>query len=1089
MLWLCLTFHLAAAVLIYPEFVTADVTASGSDPTFAGFSVASEISVAVWVKPFSELSGESVIWEAKKSAADGAPSLTLSQTSATLFRGCYNGTCKEISVQEGLFIWSYLAVSVKGTSLRVCQADWSSRSTTCEVAEVSAEAPLLGSDFEVKVYAQRVRSKQVELHSFELLNAFLSTQDLQAKATAFSCHSICPTCFGPAPNACNEFTALIGLDELTIDSSDTLVIPATDVKFQGRSYFNIENFSVTFWFYVNPNDNYRGSLISFNYPSKGCDDYQNGYSFPNVVCTRCSYDYHDLKNHIYSETCQENYIDNIDSYNGYVFPVRSIQGLTNGWLYSGTFYDYANMLTKTILSKFGAENQGEVTLMISRHMTWDSSAGNHITIKDPFECAVRFMDVRVYFNPPVDFSLEQIWTQGNALSNPKCWACVEGELKYIHNGIFCVDVCPERTFQVDTTCLDCNAGCESCASNAECLTCIAGMKKYMSNGLQCIVDCPDGMYLENEYCLDCDAGIGCSTCSSSTQCMTCLSTKLQYQSPNLQCLDACPSGTYLEGSSCLSCDAEIGCATCSSLTQCLTCLPTKLQYQSSSLQCLGSCPFGTYKSGSSCLDCDAGIGCTTCSSSTQCLTCLASKFQYQSPSLQCLDVCPSGTYTEASSCLSCDAASGCETCSSATQCLTCLAAKLQYQTTSLQCLDACPNGTYISNSSCLDCGADNGCATCSSLTQCLTCLPAKLQYQSPNLQCLDTCPSGTYLEASSCLSCDAAIGCATCSSMTQCLTCLPTKLKYQSSSLQCLGSCPFGTYRSGSSCLDCDTRIGCATCSSSTQCLTCLSSKFQYRSDRLQCLDKCPSGTYQNLNDRLCFDCDMVIGCLTCSSYDQCLTCLPSRIEYTSTTLQCVSSCPEGTYLSFKSCLPCDQTIGCKSCSTTTQCLSCAQDKLQYQLNGLLQCVNACPSSTYIEGDACVKCDVSCSSCSGPTSKDCSNCAQDFVKYGDQCINCVAGQGFTLVEGKGCVSCHENCGTCTGTSFAECSVCAEGNYIQPYSETICLPSCPFGSSLESGQCSEMKSLWLASPSTPSRLSSTRYRHHKTVSCRLKRRLR
>jgi hypothetical protein len=70
MLLAVFTLALSQAVLIDPEFVTEDVTASGSDPIFAGFSVASEVTVAVWVKPFSNLSGESVIWEAKKSAAD-----------------------------------------------------------------------------------------------------------------------------------------------------------------------------------------------------------------------------------------------------------------------------------------------------------------------------------------------------------------------------------------------------------------------------------------------------------------------------------------------------------------------------------------------------------------------------------------------------------------------------------------------------------------------------------------------------------------------------------------------------------------------------------------------------------------------------------------------------------------------------------------------------------------------------------------------------------------------------------------------------------------------------------------------------------
>jgi hypothetical protein len=186
-----------------------------------------------------------------------------------MFRGCYNGTCKEISGQEGLFIWSYLVVSVKDTSLHVCQAGWSSRSTTCEEAALSAESPLLGSAFEVKVYTQRVRFTQVQLPSFELLNTFLSTQALQAKATAFSCHCVCTTCFGPAPNACNKFTALIGLDEVILSYSEAVVIPTTDVKFQSRSYTNVQNFAATLWFYVTAE--YFGSVIKLKTQTSACD--------------------------------------------------------------------------------------------------------------------------------------------------------------------------------------------------------------------------------------------------------------------------------------------------------------------------------------------------------------------------------------------------------------------------------------------------------------------------------------------------------------------------------------------------------------------------------------------------------------------------------------------------------------------------------------------------------------------------------------------------------------------------------------------------------------------------------------------------
>jgi hypothetical protein len=130
--------------------------------------------------------------------------------------------------------------------------------TCVEVPQSALTPPILTSDFEVKGYAQGVKLIQVELHTFEVLSTYLSDLDLQSKVTAFACHSICTTCFGPAPNACDEFTALIGLDEVTINSSDSLVIPATDVRFQGRSYPSVQDFAVTLWVYFTTT--YSGSV-------------------------------------------------------------------------------------------------------------------------------------------------------------------------------------------------------------------------------------------------------------------------------------------------------------------------------------------------------------------------------------------------------------------------------------------------------------------------------------------------------------------------------------------------------------------------------------------------------------------------------------------------------------------------------------------------------------------------------------------------------------------------------------------------------------------------------------------------------------
>jgi hypothetical protein len=210
-----------------------------------------------------------------------------------------------------------------------------------------------------------------------------------------------------------------------------------------------------------------------------------------------------------------------------------------------------------------------------------------ITIKENSNQAMRFMDVRAYFNPPDDFSLVAVWSQSNDFYSAKYW----GPISYEPN-LPCTLSCDPSYYEDDRNCLLCEMtleGCATCSSDTECLTCQANKLQYASsNGLQCFDECPAATYQRGSLCLDCDQTFGCANCSSATQCMTCLATKLQYVADELQCLDECPAATYQGGSSCFNCNS--GCESCSSNDHCLTCLPTKLHYSSNGLHCLDECP-------------------------------------------------------------------------------------------------------------------------------------------------------------------------------------------------------------------------------------------------------------------------------------------------------------------------------------------------------------------------------------------------------------------------------------------------------------------------------------------------------------------
>ena len=109
----------------------------------------------------------------------------------------------------------------------------------------------------------------------------------------------------------------------------------------------------------------------------------------------------------------------------------------------------------------------------------------------------------------------------------------------------------------------------------------------------CIGSCPDGFYGLNSECVACDTG--CETCTSASVCVTC---SFSYYFYNNFCLLACPTVAPVIDSNgrCQPC-SDSNCLTCNSLDQCSQCdYPTLLHLG----KCLDSCPTDYTANGTVC---------------------------------------------------------------------------------------------------------------------------------------------------------------------------------------------------------------------------------------------------------------------------------------------------------------------------------------------------------------------------------------------------------------------------------------------------------------------------------------------------------
>ncbi|EWS73247.1 B-box zinc finger protein (macronuclear) [Tetrahymena thermophila SB210] len=236
---------------------------------------------------------------------------------------------------------------------------------------------------------------------------------------------------------------------------------------------------------------------------------------------------------------------------------------------------------------------------------------------------------------------------------------------------------------------------------------------------------------------------------------------------------------------------------------------------------------------------------------------------------------------------------------------------------------------------------------------------------------------------------------------TLCITC-SLCAGYVIDNNQCILQCPKQTYTNGGVCKTCD----------DPNCLICSKNSCS----------KCNVGNY--LQDGACQSC--IQNCSVCSNGNECDTCSDGYYLVEDSKV-CTQKCPLGYFLDKigLKCLKCSQQ-NCDKCidKSQTSCQQCNKNSI-LELN---QCVGICTSDSQSK---CFNCDESCSTCSGPNSSQCIQCAADYKRYKELCYKTCPDYTFYDENQKQCVDCYDNknCLQCSSKEQGFCLKCNENSTV------------------------------------------------------------
>lgn len=631
----------------------------------------------------------------------------------------------------------------------------------------------------------------------------------------------------------------------------------------------------------------------------------------------------------------------------------------------------------------------------------------------------------------------------------------------------CVPICPKSYFIKGLNskiCSRCTDNCENCSNSKICEKCASPYKIQDGN---CVKQCGEGYTSDNIdfQCKNC-VDENCKKCDpfNPASCTECKDPFLNF---NSKCLPNCPEGYYknAEGT-CIKC-AEDDCINCNNpLTGCKECKPPKINYLG---KCVAVCPDGTVNINNKCTYCTTD-NCSECSSTNenQCKVCNTGYLlTVVDNKTKCVKNCPDGTYTDISfyppSCKTCED-SLCKVCLSKNKCSVCKENfQLQIRNNTVICTDNCEDGyvnkTIVSNitlnnntlsqetKNCVLCETGNifKCSKCdpNNLYQCKKCNDGFLLFNNTCYRQTE-CPLGTYPSGDKCSLCNER--CKTCkNSSFNCTSCKESFIFDQKTNY-CVESCQDGYVNIYNVCVKCDTDDkSCKSCYEKdlSKCKICKGSLAIYKDS---CIDVCPSGTYYDSVTNTCEDC--IKNCKNCkknalstTNSEKNTICEECNNGFLLSNGECISDCQEGFFKNYTTCSPC-KSNNCATCLSTGGCSSCKIDpttklpKILY----LGECIDICPTGTFLQNNSCIPCSYNCLKCSSNTK--CEVCKPPLeLTIDGKCGYPLCGTGYTQRDGM-CYACSDSkCRVCDPIKLNICKECKPGFYLL---DSKCVSICPEG---------------------------------------------
>ena len=191
-----------------------------------------------------------------------------------------------------------------------------------------------------------------------------------------------------------------------------------------------------------------------------------------------------------------------------------------------------------------------------------------------------------------------------------------------------------------------------------------------------------------------------------------------------------------------------------------------------------------------------------------------------------------------------------------------------------------------------------------------------------------------------------------------------------------------------------------------------------------KCVSSCPSGFFAETQSGRCEKCHE--SCKTCFGphHDHCISCPDAKWFYGD---RCVRLCPDTHYADgdLGECLPC--SANCYTCvDSPTNCKSCGNKQI---LDSKFKCVSGFPCKNSSDPSCNSICHGSCNTCSGPKKDDCLSCPPGKRLFSGECTEDACPVSYFEISYDNrleCKKCHDACKTCSGPSHRQCIECAIG---------------------------------------------------------------